>query len=81
MRTPWVLPTLPLPVVGAVRSAVLRRISLAGGGGFAASLAASSRAAVPVAPLHIGGTGVTKGGALLPPVTPLGIRATCELVF
>ena len=31
MRTPWVPPPLPLPVVGAVRSAVLRRISLAGG--------------------------------------------------
>ena len=31
MRTPWVPPPHPLPVVGAVRSAVLRRISLAWG--------------------------------------------------
>ena len=72
MRTPWVLPPLPLPVVGAVRSAVLRCISLAGGSVLPQAFPLARVRRGRLLPYHLGGAVVTKGGALLPPAPPSG---------
>ena len=73
MRTPWVPPpALPLVVV-AVRPPSLRRVSLAGGSVSPQAFPCVRFRLGGFLPLPVGGAGSAKGGALLPPATPLGI--------
>ena len=79
MRTPWVTPpALPLVVV-AVRPASLRRFSLAGGSVSPQASPLPGNTPGGLLPLPVGGACGAKGGALLPPATPLGILGNVRL--
>ena len=79
MRTPWVTPPA-LPLIGvAVRPPLLGPGRSSQAVGFSASVPARPFLLRRISPAAGAGAGSDKGGALLPPLSPLGILVNVRL--